>query len=192
MSVKSLCDEVVLTGNNVNVFVFFPYIQPQDIDSLSVFSFFQTERSLYNNQTHSRLIESSTSYVPDPQPSVLSVPPTATFSLTRGSVYRSTPIATSKKNVVSQTMTQKTTSAAVFLQATTAASETQRHETITKCLPRASVYSNSAYCVSNFGCVTGVKQRSLAGAIGLTTIRDMHEAVEHVFCLNRISRRYMF
>ena len=33
--------------------------------------------------------------------------------------------------------------------------------------------------------MTGVKQRSLAAAVGVTTIRDMHEAVERVFCLKQ-------
>jgi len=155
-------------------------IAPADIDGLSIFSFFHTDRSLYENQTHSRLIEGSTPPVPDPSSSVS---PQPTLFLTRGSVHRLTPMVTSKKKVVSRTPAQKTTSAVTFSQATTITRTKQQHETTTKCLLSASANSNSAYCVSNFGCVTGQEQRSLAAAIGLTTIRDMHEAVEQALCL---------
>jgi len=46
-------------------------IQPSDIDGLSVFSFFQTERSLYANQTQSRLFEGSDPSPPRPPSSFL-------------------------------------------------------------------------------------------------------------------------
>jgi len=84
-----------------------------------------------------------------------------------------------------RTTTTGTASATTFSQTTTVISNTPQHEIITKCLPRASVNSNSAYCVSKFGCVTGVKHGSLAAAVGLTTISNMHEAVEQILCLKQ-------